>query len=59
MELFIFLFIWMLADNVLNIISKTYRRTTIQMLTEYDKEMENYWKDFWEDIKKLFSKKTK
>lgn len=54
MELFIFLFIWMLVDNVLNIISKTYRRETIRMLIEHDKEMKNYWKDFWEDIKKLF-----
>ena len=41
-ELINILFIWMLVDNILNVTSKTYRKNTIRLLTEHDKEMENY-----------------
>ena len=59
MILIIFLFIWMIVDNILLIISKTWRRYKIKSLVEYDDEMKDYWNNFFEDIKKIFRKKTK
>lgn len=59
LEIFIFLFIWMLLDNILLIFSKHWRKYKIESLIKYDNEMKDYWKIFVKDLKKLFRKKTK
>ncbi len=54
-ELFIFFTTMMWIDLFLTIVSKTYRNMIIEELKKFDKDM----KDHFDDIKKLFSKKTK
>lgn len=51
MEIFIFISIWLILDLILKIISKNYRRNTIKLLQNFDKDMDFYWYGMWRTLK--------